>query len=150
MSSETGFELGQHRTFHYAVLPHAGDWRQAAVYREGLEFNHPLLVRKAAAHPGTLPARWGLLDISPPNVVLTALKPGPDGSTILRVYEAAGAATQKARINCRAGIAAAMEANLLEVSGPRLKVQGDSIQFDLHPFEIKTIKLQLKKPEKHL
>ena len=143
MSSETGFELGQRRSFHYALVPHAGDWRQAAVYRAGLEFNHPLLVRKAAAHAGTLPNRWGLLEISAPNVVLTALKPGPDQSTVLRVYEAAGQAAPGVKIRLHARIAAAHEANLLEDSGRKLKVQNDSLQFDLHPFEIKTIKIQL-------
>jgi alpha-mannosidase len=143
MSSETGFELGQRRSFHYALVPHAGDWRQAAVYRAGLEFNHPLLVRKAAAHAGTLPNRWGLLEISAPNVVPTALKPGADQSTVLRVYEAAGQAAPGVKIRLHARIAAAHEANLLEDSGRKLKVQNDSLQFDLHPFEIKTIKIQL-------
>jgi len=103
MSSESGFGLGQPRTFHYAIVPHTGDWREAAVYRRGLEFNHPLLTRKAAAHTGTLPSRWGLVEISAPNVVLTALKPGPGRTTILRVYEAAGKATSGVKLKLNLG-----------------------------------------------
>lgn len=38
-TSDSGFELGKELTFDYALLPHAGDWRKAGVYRDGLEFN---------------------------------------------------------------------------------------------------------------
>ncbi|MHB8522692.1 MAG: alpha-mannosidase [Limisphaerales bacterium] len=149
MSSETGFELGRELTFHYALVPHAGDWRQAAVYRAGMEFNHPLIVRKRAAHAGALSKRWGLLEISNPNVVLTAFKPGPGQTTVLRVYEAAGQAASGVKIKLNhARIAAAHEANLLEDSGDRLKIRNDTVQFDLHPFEIKTIKLELVRAKK--
>ncbi len=143
MSSETGFELGQSRVFHYALVPHGGDWRQAAVYRDGLEFNHPFLVRKTARHAGSLPKRWGLLEISHPNVVLTAFKPGLGKTAVLRVYEAAGQATPQVAIKLRGRITAANESNLLEDTGRKLKIRNDTVQFDLHPFEIKTIKLQL-------
>ena len=50
MSSETGFELARQLTFRYALVPHQGDWRQAAVYRDGMEFNRPLLCQKVAPH----------------------------------------------------------------------------------------------------
>jgi alpha-mannosidase len=143
MSSETGFEVGHPLTFHYALLPHSGDWRQAAVYRQGMELVHPLLTRKATPHAGKLPARWGLLDISQPNVVLTALKPGPDHSTILRVYEADGKSTTDVAVLFNTRIRHACEANLLEDSGSALKIKKDTIRFDLHPFEIKTVKLKL-------
>src|SRR5262249_31837944 len=62
MSSESGFELGRPIVFQYALMPHAGDWRGAAVYRTGFEFNRPLLVRKVGVHPGSLPARWSALE----------------------------------------------------------------------------------------
>ena len=143
MSSDTGLELGQPRTLHYALIPHSGDWRNSGIYHEALEFNQPLLVRKTAPHPGALPKQWGMVEISAPNVVLTAFKPGPSRTTILRVYEASGKATQGVRIKLHAGITTAYEANLLEDSGRKLKVQNNTVQFDLHPFEIKTIKLQL-------
>jgi len=147
MSSETGFELGRPLTFHYALLPHQGDWRQAQVYQQGMELVHRLTVRKVAPHAGKLPRHWGLLEISPANVALTALTPGPDGTTMLRVYEAEGKSKTDATIQFHAPVAAAWEANLMEDSGRSLKVKKNSIQFDLHPFEIKTIKLSLA-PEK--
>ncbi|HEY3418175.1 MAG TPA: glycoside hydrolase family 38 C-terminal domain-containing protein, partial [Armatimonadota bacterium] len=90
VGSGSGLELGKELTFDYALLPHAGDWRQAAVYRDGLAFNHPLLVSTTAVHAGALPPCWGLVAISHPTVVVSALKIGENGRVVLRVYEAAG------------------------------------------------------------
>jgi len=143
MASDTAFELGKERTFHYALLPHAGDWRQANAYRAGLEFNNPFIVRKASAHKGSLPGVWGLLDVGPANVVLSAFKPANDGSSIIRVYEADGRATA-ATLKLHAKVLSANEANLMEDTGKKLKTKDDTLQFDLHPFEIKTFKLRLK------
>jgi alpha-mannosidase len=138
-------------TFQYALMPHAGDWRQAGAYRAGLEFNNPLVVRATTSHKGSLPGVWGLLDVSPANVVLSAFKPADDGSSIIRVYEAEGRATA-ATLKLRGKVLSACEANLMEDTGNKLKVRDNSIQFDLHPFEIKTFKLRLKNPflETHL
>src|SRR5204863_9701150 len=131
MSSESGVELGQLRSLHYAVVLHSGDWRGAAIYRAGLEFNHPLLVRKATTHKGTLPSHWGLVEISAPNVVLTALKPADNGSTILRIYEASGQTTPSLKIKLNTKVAAAHEANLMEDSGRALRGKNNTLEFDL-------------------
>ena len=146
MSSETGLQLGKERTIRYALLPHAGDWREASVYRDALELNHPLMCRPVAAHPGLLPPRWGLLEVSAPNVVVSSMKPGKDGTAVLRVYEAAGKATGDVTIKVNAEVLSAHETNLMEDPGPRMAVLSNTVRFDLHPFEIKTMTLQLGKP----
>lgn len=143
MSSESGFELGRLITFHYALKPHTGDWRKTEAYRDGLELADPLIARKAAPRAGPLPARWGLLEISPASVVLTSFKPGADGSVALRVYEAAGESAPGASIHVNTKIKSAREANLLEDSGRPLTVKNNTVRFDLHPFQIETIKLNL-------
>ena len=61
VSSDTGLELGMPLTFQYALVPYSGDWSEAGVYRAGMEFNHPLVTRKALLHGGPLPKKWGLL-----------------------------------------------------------------------------------------
>lgn len=144
MSSESGLQLGKRFALHYAFLTHDGDWRAARLWREGQQFNHPLICCKAQSHAGSLPPRWGLLTLSPANVVVSALKPGPDGTLVLRVYEAAGKATPGACIRLDASVAAAEEADLLERSTQRLAVRDKALRFDLAPFEIKTLKLILK------
>jgi len=146
-TSDTGYELGVPRTFRYALIPHAGDWRKAGIFHEGLAFNNPLRLNKTESHLGELPSQWGLVAISAPNVVLTALKPGTNQTTILRVYEATGKATVGVRVRVNARIFSANEANLLEDTGKPLKIEKDEVSFDLHPFEIKTIKLRLGHPK---
>jgi alpha-mannosidase len=143
MSSESGFQLGQERVARYAMVPHAGDWREAGVFRDGFEFNHPLICRKVLPHAGSLPARWGLLEVSSPNVVVSALKPARDGDAVLRVYEAAGQPAPGVKITLHAKVASARVANLLEDPEAELKVEGDAMTVDLRPFEIKTIRVRL-------
>jgi alpha-mannosidase len=145
MSSDTGFQIGQERTMKYAIVPHAGDWRQAAIFRDGWEFNHPLVTRGVLPHGGSLPKRFGLLDVSNSNVIVSALKPVAGGDSALRVYEAAGQAATGVTIKLHAKLLVARAANLLEDAGAELKVDADTVSFDLHPFEIKTIRLRLVK-----
>jgi alpha-mannosidase len=143
-SSDLGLELGQQRTFHYALVPHAGSWRDSRLYQAGLEFNRPLLVRPLEQHTGKLGKTWGMLKVSSPDVVLSSLMPAEDGKgLIVRVYEAVGQAAANIRILFATGIQAASEVNLMEDPIQPLAVKGDSIQFDLRPFEIKTFRLQL-------
>ncbi len=142
-TSASGYELDTPRTFHYALFSHSGDWRTSGVYHEAQEFNCPLLVVKAEKHPGDLPNKWGVVDIDQPNVVLTAMKPGADKTTIIRVYEASGKASSHVRIKLNARVLSANEANLMEDTGAKLSVEHDAVFIDLHPFEIKTLKLRL-------
>jgi len=144
MSSESGFELGNELTLSYALVPHTGDWRDAGIYRDGIEFNNPLIVRKLPVHRGVLPARWGLIDISHANVVLSAMQPGRDGAVLLRVYEAAGRSSHDAKIKLHARVDTAGEVNLMEDPIRELPVADDLLTFDLHPFEIKTFKLRFR------
>jgi alpha-mannosidase len=143
MSSESGFQIGRPLSFQYALVPHRGNWRSAQVYRAGLEFNHPLLVRKLDRHAGRLPARWSLLEVSEPNIVVSAVKPGPGGAVIVRSYEAAGVATRGVKLALNGPVVEAREANLLEDSGRVLPLTDGKVALDFRPFEIKTLKLQL-------
>ncbi|HTL57301.1 MAG TPA: glycoside hydrolase family 38 C-terminal domain-containing protein [Candidatus Limnocylindrales bacterium] len=142
--SDSGLELGKRLTLRYALVPHTGDWNAAGAHRAGLEFNNPLVVRKSAPHPGTLPGHWGLLEASPPNVILSALKLAKDGSTVVRVYEASGKATSGATISFQPKLMSVSEANLMEDTGANLRPANNSIRFDLRGFEIKTFKVHFK------
>jgi alpha-mannosidase len=85
-----------------------------------------------------------MLKVSSPDVVLSSLMPAEDGKgLIVRVYEPAGQPAANIRIQFATGIQAASEVNLMEDPIQPLAVKGDSIQFDLRPFEIKTFRLQL-------
>jgi alpha-mannosidase len=141
MSSESGFEVGQARSMRYALMPHNGDWRDAGVHRAGLEFNHPLLARKATTHDGR-PGRSGLIDVSKRDVVVSSLKSGRDGGVYLRVYEATGRKAEGVRVRVKPTLQAASEASLLEGEQGAIPVNNDAVTFDLAPFEIKTFRLR--------
>jgi alpha-mannosidase len=143
MSSDSGFQLGQERTVRYALVPHAGDWCEAGVFRDGWELNHPLLCRQVHPHLGPLPRQWGLFDVSSRNVVASSLKPGRGGDLVLRVYEAAGKPAPSVKIKLHAKVLRASATNLMEDAGADLKPENNVVRFDLHPYEIKTIRLRL-------
>jgi alpha-mannosidase len=143
MGSDSGLELGKELTFDYALVPHVGDWREATLWRDGQEFNNPLIARTATSHSGVLPSRWGFLSISHPYVVVSALKTGEKTGVVLRVYEAAGQATEQVRIRLASHIASAEEVNLMEDRGQTLHVDNDAVQIRLRPFEVKTLRFLL-------
>jgi alpha-mannosidase len=144
MSSDTGFQLGRERTMRYAMIPHDGNWRDAAVFRDGWEFNHPLICRTVLPHGGSLPKRWGLVDVSSPDVVVSSLKPSRESDVALRVYEATGRPATGVTLNLSTKVLSAHQANLMEDPGNELTTPTDhSVRFDLRPFEIKTIRLRL-------
>jgi alpha-mannosidase len=63
---------------------------------------------------------------------------------VIRIYEADGRTVTNGAIQLHARILSANEANLMEDSGRKMKVQRDVWRFELHPFEIKTFKLRLR------
>ncbi|NCO39688.1 MAG: hypothetical protein COZ06_10895 [Armatimonadetes bacterium CG_4_10_14_3_um_filter_66_18] len=146
MSSDSGLELGKELSFDYALVPHAGDWREAGICREGLAFNNPLVAFTAASYAGVLPNRHGFLEVTHPSVVVSTLKAGDDGTAVLRVYEAAGKPTTAVGITFATPVTSAAEVDLMEEAGSPLEVAADTVQFDLRPFEIKTLKLWCEEP----
>jgi alpha-mannosidase len=144
VGSDTGLGIGRKYTLDYALVPHTGDWRGATPWRAGLEFNNPLIAQSVAPHRGELPAKWGMLDVSQDSVVTSALKPGNDGTAVLRVYEAAGKPAQGVRVTFHTQISEARSANLIEDAGAALRSDDGSLVFDLRPFEIKTFKFTMK------
>ena len=144
VGSDTGLMEGSELTFDYGLVPHVGDWGDAEVYRAGREFNEPLIAYKATVHDGPLPARWGLIELSHDHVVVSALRVGEDGETIVRVYEAAGKAAAGLRIAVTAAVESARVVDLVEDGvGEDLVLTDGGVQLDLAPFEIVTIALRL-------
>jgi alpha-mannosidase len=140
--STSGYEIGVPRTFRYALVPHPGDWRESQTFRLAQEFNAPLLVRKAPVHAGTLPSRWGRVTVSHPNVVLSALKPGPGKSIVVRLYEAAGLEAKNVKIKFSAKVKSASAVDLLEGAARKADAAGSSVTLDFRPFEIVTLKVR--------
>ena len=71
--TEEGFEKGVRHTFQYSLLPHAGDWRAARLWRAGQDVNTPLIAVRVRI-PGGHAARPSLAARG------LASRPLPDGA----------------------------------------------------------------------
>jgi alpha-mannosidase len=124
-------DMGRHR-FAYALLPHAGGWREAGVLAQAARFNAPL--RRTAAVEA-------FADVDDPNLVLDTIKRAEDSDAIvLRLYEAHGG-RGVARVRLAQAFSGARRANALEDDGEALAVEGKSIVVPYRPHEIVTVKV---------
>jgi len=130
-----------HHHFSYAVLPHAGDWKQALTVRHGYEYNYKLTAMQVAPHAGSMPASHSFVSVSPENVVLTALKKAEDEhGLVLHMYEWAG---RRADVDVvmPPGATAALVTNLLEQpQGAALKLINGHVLVPVKPYEIVAVR----------
>jgi alpha-mannosidase len=126
-------DQGEHE-FAYALMPHAGGWREAGVLAEAHRFNAPLRLVEAA------PAE-SLASVDDPNLVLDTVKRAEDSEAIvLRIYEAHGA-RGTARLRLGFPVTAARLANGLEEDGDPLELDDGEIVLRYRPHELLTVKL---------
>jgi alpha-mannosidase len=79
------------QTFLVRLVPHAGDWRAAAVPRLAAELNQPPFALIESPHAGPLPQRASYASDGGGAVVATAIKLAEDGDAwVVRAYETAG------------------------------------------------------------
>jgi alpha-mannosidase len=122
-------DAGSHR-FAYAVMPHAGGWREAGVVAEAAQFTTPLRWAAGAGEPRS----W--LSVDDPNLVLDTVKRAEDSDALLlRLYEAHGA-RGRARLRVGWPVAEAVSCNLLEDAGEPLPVDGGVIELGYRPHQI--------------
>jgi alpha-mannosidase len=131
-----------HHSFHYALYPHAGTWKEAGVVRKGWEYDYPLTAVTTTAHAGTLPATHSFISVEPENVVLTAVKKAEDAKgLILRVYEWAGK-TGTIEFHVPAGAKSATVTNMSETpEGAALELKDGVVKAPIHPYEILTVRV---------
>lgn len=155
------FLVPEHKThtFHYSLVPHHGDWREAGIARAGYEFNNPL--RGVATEPsaGPLPPAGHLLEVGG-GVILSALKPrgnptaalsagihDPADGIIVRVYEPEGVATT-ATIRAPWPAVRAERTNLLEEpSGDDLGEAHGYVELPVAGFGVETAAVVLERPD---
>lgn len=123
-------DMGAHE-FAYALMPHAGGWREAGVLREAATFNAPL--------------RWTTVGTAEPfaivdgDLVLETIKRAEDSDDlILRLYEPYGG-RGVARVHVDA--TRAWRTNLLEENADELRVEGGAFVLPFRPREVITVKV---------
>jgi alpha-mannosidase len=88
-----------------------------------------------------------MLEISSPNVVLSALKPARHGTIAARVFEATGTKSDRVEIKFATAVQSAEAVNALGDLQGAVKSSDRSVMLDLHPFEIKTVRVELSPRE---
>jgi len=136
---------GMHH-WKYSIVPHTGDWRQAQITEKAVEFNQPLLAGTVPFDArGTAPLQYSALAIADANVVPTCLKRGEDaGDLIVRMYEATGKPTTTG-ISLNVPVVEASWVNFLEDGLGKAEIAKGGVVTPIRSFEIKTVKLKLKK-----
>ena len=128
-------------TFEYAVQLHDGDWRQAEMYKQAQEFHHLPIATQAEGN-GDLAPELSFIEISPNNLILSALKKAEDSDeVILRFFETKGEATL-ARVEVFREIKRVTLVDLLEREDKEIPFTRRGFILQVNPFEIVTLKLK--------
>jgi alpha-mannosidase len=144
-SPDPDADQGKH-VFTYSFLPHQGDWRSGTVQEAAL-LNNPLTVTTVAAGRGQagqqLPAVKSLVACSAANVVVDTVKAAEDGDGfIVRMYEAYNQ-RGTARLTFARPVKAACECNLLEENGATITVEGDTLELEIKPYQVRSIRIRM-------
>jgi alpha-mannosidase len=85
MIATPGAQMPGTHTFKYAVIPHAGDWREA--FLQAYADNAPMRAVSTRLHEGMLEPSGSFLQVQPAGLVLSAIKEAEDGvGWIARCY----------------------------------------------------------------
>jgi len=133
-------DLGRH-VMTYSLHPHAGGWREGATQRRAEELNAPLLAQTVKGHEGPLGSQYSLLEVTPGNAFVAALKPCEDSDDVLiRIWEAHGQATA-AQVRLPRAPRSVTEVDLLEDQAGSATAQGDKLLVNIKPYEIRSFRV---------
>ncbi|HOF61832.1 MAG TPA: glycoside hydrolase family 38 C-terminal domain-containing protein [Candidatus Latescibacteria bacterium] len=141
--SQDQSDEGRHE-FTYALLPHKGNWTEAATVREAHMLNAPIITTREIPHEGARPDTHSMIRIGAPNIVLAALKKAEDNDDwVLHLYETTGAATD-VTITFDRPVVEAYDTDLMEWNrGVRLNMEGGTVRRSFRPWEIAGIRIRL-------
>jgi len=139
-------DFGEHQ-FKYSLYPHAGSWSEDT-QREAYLLNDPIIVYKAEGGrmkiENTRQAipNPSFVSTDSPNVIIETIKSAEDGNGIIvRLYE-----SQRKRKQVRVGFGFGVESvwvsNLLEESESALSVEDDSVNLNMKPYQIVTLRVK--------
>jgi mannosylglycerate hydrolase len=135
------------RRVSFAVYPHAGEWADAAVDEQAERYQHPFVATHGtspdAAWPPSADEAAGLA-LDGRGVALTALRRRDEGWIELRVV---CLSSEARRAVVRGRLTEARAADLLGRPGEIIPLQGDALELDLEPWEIRTVQVRRQEPQ---
>jgi alpha-mannosidase len=139
-------DFGEHQ-FKYSLYPHAGSWDEET-QRHAYLLNDPIIVYQRTTDdiPSTMRAHrpLSMVSTSAANVIIETVKQAEDGEGIIvRLYESQ---RKRGPVQVRFGSAvdSAWTTNLLEENESALSVENDSVQLNLKPYQILTLRVKFK------
>ncbi len=139
-------QLRGEQVFHYAIMPHKGNWLQAGAQQQAQAFNHPLTGLTAAMQSGQpLPAESSFVQILPRAIALSTIKPSEDGrGLIVRLWNPAERDIPEAKVHFYRHPARAALVNLAEdtILQELTIAEDGGISFPLGHKQIATIRLE--------
>jgi alpha-mannosidase len=137
---ELAREHGTH-SFTYALLPHAGTWREASLSHLGQSLNTPFVTLTGLPEPPPVSDGGSFVSFGP-DFIVTALKVAQDSrGLIVRGFEARG---QPHTVTMRVSswVKNVCRASLLEEPGELLAIVHGTVEFACAPHEIVTLLLK--------
>ncbi len=83
---DSGIQCPGVQNFHYAVMPHQGDWQAAQLLNQALDYCVPVRAAVTSRGHGRLPRHFSLVHLDNPAVQLSCLKPEKNNGVVLRLY----------------------------------------------------------------
>ncbi len=135
--------------FSFGILCHRGGF-ETETQTQCEIFQKPLIAfQTSARREGDLGDDFSFADISSDGVMIRAIKKSENGEYIaIRVNEGAGKAQKEVKLSFFAEITEAHEALASEKIIKNAKFKGNSVVFDIEPYQVKTFMIKLEKPEK--
>ena len=128
-------------TFKYAFYPHDGDWRCGTV-QQAHAFNIPPVgVYNAEATSGIIPGEASFITVSDEDLIIDAFKKAQDGrGYIVRIVEDEQKRGRRS-ISFGFEFSKVIECNMIEEDKEEIPFEGNTVEFDIKPFEVKTFRI---------
>ena len=132
-------DRGEH-TFGLSVYPHGGRFTESRLFFHAYEFNNPLIAKECGDNEGSLPGEFSLLGAR--GAIIDTVKKAEDSDDIIiRLYEPEGKRT-KAKIDFGFDFKEAYFTDISENEEKKAEVISGTIETELSPFEIVTLKIK--------
>ena len=131
----------EYHEFTFSIYPHADHVSKSDVVKEGFNVNYPAYAVFAKANSGKLSDVYSFVSANKDNIVIETVKEAEDGNGIIvRAYETWNSKT-KATLTFCDEIKNATECNLIEDGADAVEFNGNALEAEFKPFEIKTFRV---------
>ena len=130
--------------FTYSIYPHSDNWRGAGTVNMAYELNSKLIGYMVEAQEGNLESVNSLVSVDADNIVIeTATKAENSDDIIVRMYEAFNR-RNSFTLSFAREIDNICECDLMENTIDFWPFEGNVVEAEIKPYEIKTFKVRLK------